>query len=115
VEVKIIYIFNKGLLCATFTDLTVLCGNYPETCYYKYGSINLKKAYCHEMAKRIALYSISQIASKYKKSIIPILSVNANFYIRLFIIIYDSAEDCKNNCLKHGYVFIFIYNPGISM
>ena len=56
------------------------------------------------MAIRIALYSISISASKYKKNIKPLLSINANFYIRLFLIVYDSAEDCKSNCLKHGYV-----------
>lgn len=58
------------------------------------------------MAKRIALFSVSTAASKYKRSIRPLLSINANFYIRLFIVVYDSAEDCKSNCLKHGYVDI---------
>ena len=66
------------------------------------------------MAKRIALYTISTAASKYKKAIRPLLSINANFYIRLFIIVYDSAEDCKSNCLKHGYVIKQNY-PGITV
>ena len=56
------------------------------------------------MAKRIALYSISASASKYKKTITPIFSFNANFYIRLFLIVRESAEDCKNLALKHGYM-----------
>jgi tRNA G26 N,N-dimethylase Trm1 len=56
------------------------------------------------MAKRIALFTISNIASKYKRVIKPILSINADFYIRLFMIVVDSAEDSKHNCLKHGYV-----------
>ena len=40
---------NGGLLCVTFTDMTVLCGNYPETTFYKYGSIPYKTPYCHEV------------------------------------------------------------------
>lgn len=96
---------SGGLLCVTFTDMPVLCGNYPETCFYKYGSIPYKTSYCHEMAKRMAMFSISSAASKYKKTIKPLLSFNAEFYIRLFVIVKDSAEDCKNNALKYGYVY----------
>lgn len=57
------------------------------------------------MAKRIAYFSIASSASKYKKSIIPLFSFNADFYIRLFFIVKDSPEDCKSNALKFGYVF----------
>ena len=64
----------------------------------------IKRSYCHEMAKRIALYSISTIASRYKKVIKPLISFNANFYIRLFLVVYESADDCKKNGLKYGYM-----------
>jgi tRNA G26 N,N-dimethylase Trm1 len=56
------------------------------------------------MAKRIALYSISASASKYKKTITPLFSFNADFYIRLFLVVKDSAEECKNMALRHGYM-----------
>ena len=96
---------NNAMLCLTFTDTAVLCGNYPETTLYKYGSIPYKTSSCHEMAKRIVLYSISSSASKYKKVIKPLMCYNAEFYIRIFLIIYESPEECKSNCLKYGYVF----------
>ena len=96
---------NNAILCITFTDMPVLCGNYPETTLYKYGSIPYKTKFCHEMAKRIALYSISNNASKYKKVIKPLFSYNAEFYIRLFLIVKESPEDCKMNCFKYGYMF----------
>ena len=66
-----------GLLCVTATDMagmfqtsgffqqayviiirsqhTVLCGNYPGTCYGKYGGIPLKGKVCHEMALRLLI------------------------------------------------------------
>jgi len=97
-------IISIGLLCVTFTDMAVLCGNYGETCLYKYGTIPIKRSYCHEMAKRIALYSISSIAARYKKVIKPLISFNANFYIRLFLIVNDSPDDCKKNGLRYGYI-----------
>jgi tRNA (guanine26-N2/guanine27-N2)-dimethyltransferase len=56
------------------------------------------------MAKRIALHAISTSASKYKKIIKPLLSFNADFYIRLFFIVKESAEECKNNALRQGYM-----------
>ena len=95
---------NGGLILATFTDMQVLCGCYTETCYYKYGSIPYKTIYCHEMAKRIALYTISSSAARYKKAIIPLLSFNAEFYIRLLFIVKDSPELCQENLVKHGQV-----------
>ena len=33
---------DGGLLCVTCTDMPVLAGNYPETCYAKYGSLPVK-------------------------------------------------------------------------
>ena len=96
---------SGALLCITFTDMPVLCGNYPETTLYKYGSIPYKVSFCHEMAIRIALYSISSAASKYKKVIKPLFSYNAEFYIRLFLIIKESPEDCKMNPFRYGYMF----------
>lgn len=96
---------NGSLLCVTFTDMPVLCGNYPETTFYKYGAIPFKASFCHEVAKRLALFAISTSASKYKKVIKPLLSFNAEFYIRLFFIVKDSPDDCKKNSFKYGYMY----------
>ena len=38
-----------GLLLVTATDMAVLAGNSPETCYSKYGAISLRMKACHEM------------------------------------------------------------------
>lgn len=40
---------DGGLLLITATDMAVLAGNSPETCYSKYGSVSLKIKCCHEM------------------------------------------------------------------
>ena len=53
-----------GLLCVTATDMAVLCGNSPETCYTKYGAISLKTKSCHEFAVRILLQCLEAHANR---------------------------------------------------
>lgn len=40
---------DNGLLLVTCTDMAVLAGNTPESCYAKYGSVSLRSPACHEM------------------------------------------------------------------
>merc|ERR1719431_1079161 len=57
---------DGGLLCVTATDMAVLCGNSPETCYTKYGAIALKTRSCHEFALRILLQCLELQAKHIK-------------------------------------------------
>nr|CAD7444722.1 unnamed protein product [Timema bartmani] len=96
---------DGGVLLVTCTDMAVLCGNTPETCYSKYGSISLKNKACHEMALRILLQCIESHANRYSRYIVPLLSVSADFYIRVFVKIYTSAAICKESISKLSYVY----------
>ncbi|MQL72924.1 hypothetical protein Taro_005276 [Colocasia esculenta] len=96
---------DGGLLMCTATDLAVLCGGNGEVCYSKYGSYPLKGKYCHEMALRILLACIESHANRYKRYIVPVLSVQMDFYIRVFVRIYTSASAMKNTPLKLSYVY----------
>lgn len=57
-------IADGGLLAVTFTDMAVLCARTPHVTFYKYGGAPLSKPYCHEMALRIVLRMISEIANR---------------------------------------------------
>ncbi|XP_076275723.1 tRNA methyltransferase 1 isoform X2 [Rhynchophorus ferrugineus] len=96
---------NGGLLLVTATDMAVLAGNTPETCYSKYGAISLKVKSCHEMAVRILLQCIEAHANKYGKYIEPLLSVSADFYIRVFVRIYNGSYKCKYTLSKLSHVY----------
>ncbi|KAG9439165.1 hypothetical protein H6P81_019330 [Aristolochia fimbriata] len=98
-------VVDGGMLMCTATDLAVLCGGNGEVCYSKYGSYPLKGKYCHEMALRILLASIESHANRYKRYIVPILSVQMDFYIRVFVRIFTSASAMKNTPLKLSYVY----------
>ncbi|XP_059293841.1 tRNA (guanine(26)-N(2))-dimethyltransferase 1-like isoform X1 [Lycium ferocissimum] len=96
---------DGGMLMCTATDMAVLCGGNGEVCYSKYGSYPLRGKYCHEMALRILLASIESHANRYKRYIVPVLSVQMDFYVRVFVRIYTSASDMKNTPLKLSYVY----------
>jgi tRNA (guanine26-N2/guanine27-N2)-dimethyltransferase len=91
---------DGGLLCVTCTDSAVLSGNYPEVCFAKYGSMSIKSRYMHEMSLRILLNAIESAANKYKRYIVPWLSLSVDFYVRVFVRVYESPAEVKNTCLK---------------
>jgi hypothetical protein len=96
---------DGGLLCITCTDMSVLCGNYPEVCYAKYSSMPLRSKFLHEMSLRALLHSIDATANKYKRYIVPWLSLSVDFYVRVFVRVFESAKEVKNSSLKRVMVY----------
>lgn len=94
-----------GLLCVTCTDMAVMAGNSGETCYSKYGSVSIKAKYCHEMALRIILHSLDQRAGVYQRYIEPLLSVSADFYIRVFARVFSGQAKVKNSVSKQALLY----------
>ncbi|XP_064213539.1 tRNA (guanine(26)-N(2))-dimethyltransferase [Tribolium castaneum] len=93
-----------GLLLVTATDMAVLAGNSPETCYSKYGAISLRMKACHEMALRILLQCIEAHANRYGRYIAPLLSLSADFYVRVFVRVFTSPKKCKQTLSKLSMV-----------
>ena len=79
----------------------VLCGNNGEACWAKYGAYPLHRPYCHEMALRILLASIESHANRYKRHIVPVLSLSIDFYVRVGRYAPGSSEAHVNACW-HG-------------
>lgn len=94
-----------GLLCVTCTDMALLCGNTPEVCHAKYGTMSYRSAYCKEMALRILLQSLETNANKYTRYIVPLLSISADFYIRVFVRVFTSASVIKLSVAKLATVY----------
>ncbi|CAH0587877.1 unnamed protein product [Chrysodeixis includens] len=85
---------DGGLLLVTATDMAVLAGNSPETCYSKYGA-----------ALRIMLQCIESHANRYGRYTTPLLSISADFYIRVFVKVYSGAIHCKKTTSKLSMVY----------
>lgn len=95
---------DGGLLCVTCTDMGVLSGGHPETCYAKYGSMPTKGKYLHEMALRIVMHALEAQANRYRRHIVPVLSLSIDFYVRLFVRVFTSPAEVKKACTKAAYV-----------
>ncbi|XP_051024867.1 tRNA (guanine(26)-N(2))-dimethyltransferase isoform X2 [Acomys russatus] len=96
---------DGGLLCVTCTDMAVLAGNSGETCYSKYGAMALKSRACHEMALRIVLHSLDLHANCYQRFIVPLLSISADFYVRVFVRVFTGQAKVKSSASKQALVF----------
>ncbi|CAH1796281.1 unnamed protein product [Owenia fusiformis] len=96
---------DDGLLCITCTDMAVMCGNGVEAGFAKYGSMSLKAKFCHEMALRIILNSIETHANRYSRYITPMLSISADFYIRVFVKVNTGQGIVKKSIAKRSMVY----------
>ena len=94
-----------GMICATATDTSGLCGTYKEPCLRKYSAMPLKTEYCHEIGIRILAGFIARTFSKYRKCIEIIFSHSTEHYMRIYAKIKKGAkitdESLKNDI---GYI-----------
>ncbi|TDL24799.1 N2,N2-dimethylguanosine tRNA methyltransferase [Rickenella mellea] len=98
---------DGGLLCVTCTDLAVLATtNYSEKCFSNYGGIPAKAEYCHEVALRLVLHTISTSAARYGRYIHPLLSLSIDFYVRLFVRVQTAPVEVKKAASKTSTFYI---------
>jgi len=93
-----------GLLAVTCTDMAVLAGNHQDACRAKYGVVPAKGRHFSEQALRIVLGALETAANKYKRSITPLLSVQPDFYLRVFVSVRTSASATNVAPLKLGMI-----------
>ncbi|XP_067628780.1 tRNA (guanine(26)-N(2))-dimethyltransferase-like [Eurosta solidaginis] len=91
---------SGGSLLVTANGMAVLAGNTPEACNAKNSSVPLRMKCCHDMGLRILLHCIETHSNRYGKYIEPLLSISANFYIRVFVRMHSSQAKCKYSMSK---------------
>ncbi|KZV90233.1 N2,N2-dimethylguanosine tRNA methyltransferase, partial [Exidia glandulosa HHB12029] len=98
---------DGGLLCVTCTDMTVLAtNNYPEKAFSNYGGVPVKAEYCHEAALRLVIHSISTSAARYGRYVKPLLSLSIDFYVRIFVRVYNSPLEVKRAFSKTATYYV---------
>jgi tRNA (guanine26-N2/guanine27-N2)-dimethyltransferase len=95
---------DGGLLCITSTDMPILGGNNPETCFARYGGAAIKAGFVHEMALRLVMHATSTAAAKYGREARPLMCVSIDFYVRLFVRVFDSPARAKYQASKVALV-----------
>eukprot|EP00802_Teleaulax_amphioxeia_P005101 Tamp_05105.p1 GENE.Tamp_05105~~Tamp_05105.p1 ORF type:complete len:723 (-),score=126.78 Tamp_05105:899-2824(-) len=93
-----------GMLAVTATDMRVLCGNQPEVCFSRYGSMSLRGPYAKEMAIRILLHAIRTAAAPLGRTVEPVVSVYMDFYVRVFVRVWPNRAGALRTCLHSGNV-----------
>jgi len=96
---------NGGLVCVTSTDMPVLGGNVPETCFYRYGGTALKAKYVHEMSLRLLMNAIAATAARHQRHVEPLVSCSIDFYVRVFVRVHDTPVRVKELASKTGLVY----------
>ncbi|KAL8955009.1 MAG: hypothetical protein Q9193_006963, partial [Seirophora villosa] len=87
---------DGGLLCVTCTDAGVYASvAWLEKTYSQYGGLPWKGPQCHEAGLRLILNAVATSAAPYGLAIEPLLSLNIDFYVRLFIRIKKSPAEVK--------------------
>ncbi|KAI8812146.1 N2,N2-dimethylguanosine tRNA methyltransferase [Cladochytrium replicatum] len=97
---------NGGMLCVTCTDMAVLAGGQTEACFAKYGAMSIpNNPACHEMGLRILLHSLQSAAARHKRYIVPIVSASIDFYVRVFVRVFTSAQEVKRAASKTSVAY----------
>lgn len=98
---------NRGLLCVTSTDMRSLAGVQGGICFARYGSVpcTWPKAYRNEVGLRILLSFLQQTASRYGKYVEPLLAVFIDFYVRVFVRVYESGLESQRAIQRQAYVY----------
>lgn len=97
---------HQAMIGVTYTDLKVLEGPDYRRLYSLYGIERpLSDACKEERTVRYLLYSINREAIKHKKTIVPLLSVWKNFYVRLFFQVVNDSKACNESISHMSTVF----------
>lgn len=88
-----------GILAATATDTSALCGTFPSACIRKYWAMPKRDAVMHETGLRILIRKIQLVAAQYDKALIPIFSCSKEHYMRVFLI-NDKGKSKVDKVLK---------------
>ncbi|KAL8884065.1 MAG: hypothetical protein Q9192_006934 [Flavoplaca navasiana] len=87
---------DGGLLCVTCTDAGVFASvGFPEKTFSQYGGISWKGTQGHEAGLRLILNAVATSAARYGLAVEPLLSLNIDFYARLFVRIRRSPAEVK--------------------
>jgi len=86
---------HGGILSTTATDLQVLHGLFKLSCKRRYSGVPIKTEYGNEIAIRLILGSICQVAYRLDIQIVPVFVDNAMHYYRTYVRVLNrtSQED----------------------
>ncbi len=95
---------KEGMLSVTATDTAVLCGAHYKACLKNYGAMPIDNEYCHEIGVRILAGAIVRFASSLNLSSEFYLSMSAQHFFKLFVMLRAGADGAVVSMKKMGYI-----------
>lgn len=87
---------HGGLLSATATDLQVLHGLFKKACKRRYGGLPIKTSYSNEIAIRLILGCLEEIAARLDITVVPLFVESDLHYYRTFVKILNKPDQREN-------------------
>ena len=97
---------KKFILSLTFTDLANLCGGHKDACKRFYNAQSINCAFCHELAMRIIIGRVANIASLHEFGITPLVSWYQGHYVKTLLLCESGALKADANFNKLGYAWL---------
>ncbi|RDE13151.1 MAG: tRNA (guanine(10)-N(2))-dimethyltransferase [Candidatus Thorarchaeota archaeon] len=95
---------RQALLGVTATDMPVLCGAQPKIAQRKYGGLSIRTPFSHELAIRLLIGRVFDIAAMNDLGITPLASLSTDHYVRIWLKTKTSCIDSNAETKKIGYV-----------
>lgn len=95
----------NAMISVTATDMTALCGVYPNACLRKYGATPLNNYHTHETAARILIASISKSAARHEIGIKPIFTASVDHYTKVFFEVRKGRGEANVSVNQIGFSY----------
>jgi tRNA (guanine26-N2/guanine27-N2)-dimethyltransferase len=95
----------NALVAVTATDMTALCGVYPDSCLRKYGGYPQNNFHTHETASRLLIGLVARSAARHEVGITPILTVSFDHYTKVFFTTHRSRGAANESSKQIGYSY----------
>ncbi len=102
--------FRRGkktfLLSLTFTDLANLCGGHKDACKRYYNATSIHCAFSHEIAMRIILARVANLAAFHEYGVTPLVTWYEGHYVKTFLHCEKSCKKADKNAENIGYAWL---------
>ncbi|MCE7734553.1 MAG: hypothetical protein GPJ54_06730 [Candidatus Heimdallarchaeota archaeon] len=95
----------SAFISITATDMTALCGVYPNACLRKYGAIPLNNFHTHETAARILIATSVFSAARQGIGAFPIFTLSADHYAKVFFQTRKGRGEANKATAQVGYSY----------
>ncbi|MGQ4834066.1 MAG: tRNA (guanine(10)-N(2))-dimethyltransferase [Candidatus Asgardarchaeia archaeon] len=96
---------HNGLLMITATDTAPLSGRYPKVAFMKYGGYIQFVEFYPEVAIRLLLKRVEEIASMFEMFLEPLLSYWGGNYVRIFLRVKKNKKEARTLLNRIGFIY----------